>query len=47
MAELYAWCYQTFGNPVETRRWDNHGGWIKFVHESDVVLFLLRWQGKS
>ena len=43
MAEIYAWCWQTFGNPVDTRRWDNHSGWIRFVHEADMTLFLLRW----
>lgn len=41
--EIYDWCYKTFGNPAETRRWDNHGGWIKFAAEADMILFLLRW----
>lgn len=43
MAELYVWCYATFGNPTLDLRWDCHGGWIKLLHEEDVSLFLLRW----
>lgn len=43
MAEIYGWCFATFGDPHTERRWYSHGGSIKFLHESDVALFLLRW----
>lgn len=43
MGSVYGWCYATFGDPATTRRWYSHGGWIKFVHEKDMTLFLLRW----
>lgn len=41
--EVMGWCFATFGNPANDRRWDYHGGWIKFAKEEDVALFLLRW----
>ena len=47
MAELYRWCWHTFGKPGwkdnPGARWDSNGGWIYFYYEEDVTLFLLRW----
>lgn len=39
--ELYKWCRETYGENSD--RWDNHGGWIKFRDEADMLLFVLRW----
>lgn len=41
MPEVYSWCYRTFGELGE--RWEQHGGWIKFRNEQDVVLFKMKW----
>lgn len=40
--EVYSWCRKIYGE--NSWRWDNHGGWIKFRDEADMLLFVLRWK---
>lgn len=49
--EIRRWCYQTFGEPghdVDTfyTRWEDNitNGEVIFSRESDLMMFLLRWQ---
>ena len=49
--EMRIWCYQTFGNPgykahTPDIRWvdDIGSGEIRFNRESDLAMFLLRWE---
>jgi hypothetical protein len=46
MGDVYKWCYQTFGHPgpkLGNGSWENHGGWIQFRDEKDMLWFTLRW----
>lgn len=43
--EVYSWCRRTYGE--NSWRWDNHGGWIKFRDEADMILFVLRWSDEN
>ena len=49
MAELYKWCWDTFGHPGQpldefgNGSWESHGGWIKFRGEQELTMFLMRW----
>ena len=42
-SEVMLWCYYTYGDPIGTDRWNNHGGWIRFRDEQDAMLFKLKW----
>jgi hypothetical protein len=49
--EILRWCHKTFGKPgycpltVEAR-WEEHAryGEVIFYRESDLIMFLLRWE---
>lgn len=38
--DISSWCTQTFGRG----NWEYYGGGFRFIHERDLINFILRWK---
>jgi hypothetical protein len=42
-ADLISWCEQQYGPPAMDRWWPKQAYEIRFAHEIDHMVFLLKW----